>query len=207
MATLSLLCRIHQKRIAFRYFIHEIHLRYQLGLIYPCFLCVLKAAWRGLTVAVSLCCVNSFWYVASLRLISQTAWKVSKYGVYSGPYFPVFGLEKIAYLYAFHAVREWNFGNFFGHISPLKMKRKPKFDAFYLNQEFNVDLENLFSFNQAPGENRLTTLFLKSDKIRGFWVLSVNAEFINLAPSKFYQIWMRRNFLGPSDSKRSHKFS
>ena len=90
MATLSLLCRIHQKRIAFRYFIHEIHLRYQLGLIYPCFLCVLKAAWRGLTVAVSLCCVNSFWYVASLRLISQTAWKVSKYGVYSGPYFPVF---------------------------------------------------------------------------------------------------------------------
>ena len=166
---------------------------------------------------------------------------MSKYGVYSGPYFPVFGLEKIAYLYAFHAVREWNFGNFFGHISPLKMRRKPKFDAFYLNQEFNVDLENLFSFNQAPGENRLTTLFLKSDKIRGFWVLSVNAEFINLAPSKFYQIiqiiqilsnhpnhpnyqiiqiiqiiqisskfyqiWMRRNFLGPSDSKRSHKLS
>ena len=48
------------------------------------------------------------------------------------------------------------------------MRRKTKFDAFYLNQEFNVDLENLFSFNQAPGENRLTTLFLKSDKIRGF---------------------------------------
>ena len=42
-----------------------------------------------------------------------TAWKVSKYGVFSGPYFPVFGLntgkygtEKTAYLDTFHAVVE-----------------------------------------------------------------------------------------------------
>ena len=90
MATLSLLCRIHQKRIAFRYFIHEIHLRYQLGLIYPCFLCVLKAAWRGLTVTVSLYCVNSFWYIASLRLISPNTGKC--------------GPEKTPYLDTFHAV-------------------------------------------------------------------------------------------------------
>ena len=44
-----------------------------------------------------------------------TAWKVSKYGVFSGPYFPVFGLriqskyrknapEKSAYLDTFHEV-------------------------------------------------------------------------------------------------------
>ena len=42
-----------------------------------------------------------------------TAWKVSKHGVFSGPYFPVFGLntgkyeqEKIPYLDTFHAVNK-----------------------------------------------------------------------------------------------------
>ena len=41
----------------------------------------------------------------------NTAWKVSKYGVFSGPYFPVFGLntgkkgpEETPYLDTFHAV-------------------------------------------------------------------------------------------------------
>ena len=41
----------------------------------------------------------------------RTVWKVSKYGVFSGPYFPVFspntekyGPEKTAYLDTFHAV-------------------------------------------------------------------------------------------------------
>ena len=34
-----------------------------------------------------------------------------------------------------------------------------KFDACYLNQVFNVDLENLVSFNLAPDENRITNLF------------------------------------------------
>ena len=45
---------------------------------------------------------------------SVTAWKVSKYGIFSGPYFPAFGLnthagkyrpEKTPYLDTFHAVR------------------------------------------------------------------------------------------------------
>ena len=42
---------------------------------------------------------------------AHTAWKVSRYGVFSGPYFPVFGLntgiygqEKTPYLDTFHAV-------------------------------------------------------------------------------------------------------
>ena len=30
---------------------------------------------------------------ASLLLMITTAWKVSKYGVFSGPYFPAFGLN------------------------------------------------------------------------------------------------------------------
>ena len=43
---------------------------------------------------------------------TNTAWKVSKYEVFSGPYFPVFGLdtgkyglEKTLYLDTFHAVK------------------------------------------------------------------------------------------------------
>ena len=34
----------------------------------------------------------------------STAWKVSKYGVFSAPYFPVFWPEKNPYLDTFHAV-------------------------------------------------------------------------------------------------------
>ena len=50
---------------------------------------------------------------AFLRKLTETytAWKVSKYGVFSGPYFSVFGLntgkygpEKIPYWDTFHAV-------------------------------------------------------------------------------------------------------
>ena len=33
-----------------------------------------------------------------------TAWKVSQYGVFSGPYFPIFGPEITPYLDTFHAV-------------------------------------------------------------------------------------------------------
>ena len=47
----------------------------------------------------------------NFRLHYFTAWKVFKYGVFSGPYFPVFGLntgkygpEKSRYLDTFHAV-------------------------------------------------------------------------------------------------------
>ena len=36
---------------------------------------------------------------------SRTAWKVSKYGYFSGPYFPAFGPEKTPHLGNFHAVR------------------------------------------------------------------------------------------------------
>ena len=35
--------------------------------------------------------------------MSHTVSKVCKYGVFSGPYFPVFGLEKTPYLDTFHA--------------------------------------------------------------------------------------------------------
>ena len=53
----------------------------------------------------------SFQYSPLISLQHITAWKVSKYGVFSGPYFPLFGLntgkygpEKTPYLDTFHAV-------------------------------------------------------------------------------------------------------
>ena len=56
---------------------------------------------------------------------SNTAWKVSKYGVVSGPYFPVFGLdtgkygpEVTPYLDTFHAVK--------GAVKSLYFKEETK---------------------------------------------------------------------------------
>ena len=37
-------------------------------------------------------------------MLATTAWKMSKYGVFSGPYFPMFGPEKTPDLVTFHAV-------------------------------------------------------------------------------------------------------
>ena len=42
--------------------------------------------------------------LSNLNIKFITAWKVSKHGVFSGPYFPVFGPEKTPYLDTFHAV-------------------------------------------------------------------------------------------------------
>ena len=39
-----------------------------------------------------------------LTSVSVTAWKVSKYGVFSRPYLPAFEPEKTPYLETFHAV-------------------------------------------------------------------------------------------------------
>ena len=38
------------------------------------------------------------------KISMDTAWKVSKYGVFSGPYFPVFGPEKTPYLDTFQVM-------------------------------------------------------------------------------------------------------
>ena len=50
----------------------------------------------------------------SLRI---TAWKVSKYGVFSGPYFPVFEPEKTPYLDSFHVVVDYYHQNLNGLVA------------------------------------------------------------------------------------------
>ena len=51
----------------------------------------------------------------------DTTSKVSKYGVSSGPYFPVFGPEKTPYLDTFHAVRCMKC------VNMLKKTKTPKY--------------------------------------------------------------------------------
>ena len=46
--------------------------------------------------------------------LPHTTWKVSKYGVISGPYFPVFGPEITPYLDTFHTVKSFHRGNYSG---------------------------------------------------------------------------------------------
>ena len=53
--------------------------------------------------------------------IAISAWKVSKYGVFSGPYFPAFGQEKTPYIDTFHAVHRSSFF-FYGHIGTRRGK-------------------------------------------------------------------------------------
>ena len=47
---------------------------------------------------------QNIWIRFCLGLDVSTAWNLSKYGVFSGPYFPVFGVEKTPYLETLHAV-------------------------------------------------------------------------------------------------------
>ena len=77
---------------------------------------------NSLTLCILVFKLNSVWSIASwLYSNPSTTWKVSKYGVFSGPYFPAFGLnteiylfsrnagkygpEKTPYLDTFHAVK------------------------------------------------------------------------------------------------------
>ena len=70
---------------------------------------------------------------------ASTASKVSKYGVFSGPYFPAFGLntgkyrpEKTTYLYIFHAVLELMYAKKFRALpseSELEVNKVDKFPA------------------------------------------------------------------------------
>ena len=48
--------------------------------------------------------MKHFWMKQPIKLKKVTAWKVSKYGVTSGPYFPVFRPEITPYLDTFHVV-------------------------------------------------------------------------------------------------------
>ena len=63
-----------------------------------------KILFQTITVTKKASCKKSS--NTSISEISRltTGWKLSRYGVFSGPYFPVFGPEKTPYLDTFHAV-------------------------------------------------------------------------------------------------------
>ena len=75
--------------------------------------------------------------------------KVSKYGFFSGPYFPVFGPEKTPYLDTFHAVIiSPNLAIFQGfYISYLKQKFSR---THIINYFFDVNLIHFFIARLEP---------------------------------------------------------
>ena len=80
----------------------------------------------------------------------HTAWEVSKYGIFSGPYFPVFGMntkiyfvnlripseykktrpEKTPYLDTFHAVSKLAFYLFLADFHQIIQNHQKKFSVF-----------------------------------------------------------------------------
>ena len=79
------------------------------------------------------------------RIMRFTAWKWSKYGVSSGPYFPVFGLntgkygpEKTPYLNTFHAV-----------IGQKDLKRDKHFSVNVLGNKYSRGSCYSFVFHKA----------------------------------------------------------
>ena len=94
---------------------------------------------------VSSCSRNMYFSYLCLHYLSFfidcTAWKVSKYGVFSGPYFPVFGQEKTPYLSTFPAVLINSNSNLYQHFSSsllmcpdgVKVKFSSSFDFDFCN--------------------------------------------------------------------------
>ena len=83
--------------------------------------------------------------------VFATAWNVPQYGVFSGPYFPVFGPEKTPYMDTFHAVGWFYTIDVFSHntqrriYSPVKhTAQKMKFSI----KDFCSNFSFLSSFLQ-----------------------------------------------------------
>ena len=55
------------------------------------------------SLVIKFTAIKNTWQSSQIKVL-YTAWKVTKYGVFFGPYFPVFGPEKTPYLDTFHAV-------------------------------------------------------------------------------------------------------
>ena len=90
----------------------------------------------------------TFWYwVSQGRIILRgllTAWQMSKYGVFSGPYFSVFspntgkyGPEKTLYLDIFHAVTTFVFPFCIGLITYLNDSNMGVLKHFYITKTFD----------------------------------------------------------------------
>ena len=82
-------------------------------------------------------CFTELWpYEQNLFCIinfhTVTAWKVPKYGVFSGPYFPVIGPEKTPYLDTFHAQVLINLGLMFPFYTNCKQQEARDFDQKWI---------------------------------------------------------------------------
>ena len=95
---------------------------------------------------------EEYWLLLILRngllKIPITTWKVSKYGIYSGPYFPIFklntgkcGPEKTPYLETFHTVYILYCKVVWELCYITKSNLKPKFLPWKFSEIFNIVIE------------------------------------------------------------------
>ena len=84
--------------------------------------------WYAIIIAVHILLLLAFsraelWII----FISCTAWKVSKYGVFSGPYFPAFGLFTFTYTLTLFIFVWWKLSFLFKIFSGLWLHKKWSF--------------------------------------------------------------------------------
>ena len=101
-------------------------------------------------------------WVLSLRkawtaLVRNTAWKVSKYGVISGPYFPVFGLNTEIYGVKF---TPWNLSKLENVLSPF---------------EQNCSKVHTKHFSKLSKYSIITDFFQRKEWVLDFYVMFINS--------------------------------
>ena len=103
---------------------------------------------NSLTLCILVFKLNSVWSIASwLYSNPSTTWKVSKYGVFSGPYFPAFGLNTEIYSVNLSIQSECGkirtrknslFGNFSRSDTILIWSRSRCLDITFLSNEWEL---------------------------------------------------------------------
>ena len=126
-------------------------------------------------------------------LLSITAWKVSKYGVFSGPYFPAFGLnmertgvslriqaesgkiltKKTPYLDTFHAVNKVHHQPFLNKLpNNLKLLKEQfylsKLNELVMNKNKNINYSSL----QKKGWKNKNGFIIKNNRLIPFIVVT-----------------------------------
>ena len=101
----------------------------------------------------------TFSNIEANRLFTYTAWKVSKYGVISGPYFPVFGLNKEIYEVNLRIQSEWRKirtrnNSVFGNFPPSDRDPDSMIDKLKSETEFIGNTSELYFKNGNTLESR-----------------------------------------------------
>ena len=98
-----------------------------------------------------------FWKIVLLWVKTDTAWKVSKYGVFSCPYFPAFGLNMERYSVSTRIQSKcgkiWNRKNsVFGRFHAVRLS---KYTAWYERSQIHYQMFPKFTWNFFSGKEQV----------------------------------------------------